>query len=221
MNISLVEIWIVLSFFIFFTFKSSSWIITTYVDDYLNGFLVTKPCRDSERPIILFPPKATSKIFLQSWFFIFLCRALQKHLRTWYWKERRYCFWRTHLELSDKRWSSYIIDFLPWRNYDFPFQVMFVSLRSNFQYVVSWWGKKSNTKKNAPSCNGECVKNLRYIFAHDFIYHTYDHARVVILLIYQLIQYCKHFLNDLYIKLLGSLLRYELIITFSESMLLN
>ena len=77
--------------------------------------------------------------------------------------------------------------------------------------------KKSNTKKNAPSCNGECVKNLRYIFAHDFIHHTYDHARVVIHLICLLIQYCKHLLNDLYIKFLGSILRF----TFSESMLLN
>ena len=147
MNRKIVEIWNVLSFFIFFSFKSSSWIITTYVDDYLNGFLVTKPCRDSERPIILFPPKATSKIFLQSWFFIFLCRALQKHLRTWYWKERRYCFWRTHLELSDKRWSSYIMDFLPWRNDDFPFQVMFVTLRSNFQSVFSWWGTKNQIRR--------------------------------------------------------------------------
>ena len=147
MNISLVEIYSVLSFFIFFIFKASSWIITTYVDDYLNGFLVTKPCRDSKRPIILFPPKATSKIFLQSWFFIFLCRALQKHLRTRYWKERRYCFWRTHLELSDKRWSSYIMDFLPWRNDDFPFQVMFVTLRSNVQSVVSRWGTKNQIRR--------------------------------------------------------------------------
>ena len=136
----------VLSSFIFLSCTSSSWIIT-YVDDYLNGFLVTKPCRDAKRPIILFPPKATSKIFIQSWFFLFSCRALQKHLRTRYRNERRYYFLRTHLESSDKRWSSYIMDFLPWRNDDFPFQVMFVTLRSNFQSVVSWWGTKNQIRR--------------------------------------------------------------------------
>ena len=74
---------IVLPSFIFFSFTSSSWIIiTTYVDDYLNGFLVTKPSRDAKRPIGLFPPKATSKIFIQSRFSLFSCRALLKHLRT-------------------------------------------------------------------------------------------------------------------------------------------
>ena len=43
---------------------------------------MTKPSRDAKRPISLFPPKATSKIFIQSRFSLFSCRALPKHLRT-------------------------------------------------------------------------------------------------------------------------------------------
>ena len=59
------------------------------MDDYLNDFLVTLPsskscfvCFSLKRPISLFPPKATSEIFIQSRSLVFVSRDHLPQVRT-------------------------------------------------------------------------------------------------------------------------------------------